>query len=224
MTSRTSPRPARQQIARLVWIAVGLTVATLIGVLGWAVVTGSVAAPDDSATAPWAHAESTPGGDSGSGADGEFPGEADGAVPWGATVFDDHLPAVANLDPELLDAIRRAADAASADEGIEFQVNSGWRSAAYQEQLLRDAVDEYGSPEEAARWVSTAETSFHVSGDAIDIGPFDATYWLMLNGAAYGLCQIYGNESWHYELRPYAVDDGCPPMYADPTEDPRMRG
>jgi hypothetical protein len=39
---------------------------------------------------------------------------------------------------------------------------------------------------------------------------------------AYGLCQSYGNEPWHYELRPDAVDDGCPPIYADPTEDPRM--
>lgn len=219
--SRPSSRSARPQIARLVWIAIGLTVATLIGILGWTVVTGSAApAPGELASTPWPYAEP----DSGGGTDGEFPGEADGAVPSGATVFYDHLPAVANLDPALLDAIRRAADAASADEGIEFQVNSGWRSAAYQEQLLRDAVDEYGSEAEAARWVSTAETSLHVSGDAIDIGPFDATYWLSLNGAAYGLCQIYGNESWHYEVRPEAVDAGCPPMYGDPTEDPRMRG
>ena len=39
----------------------------------------------------------------------------------------------------------------------------------------------------------------------------------------YGLCQIYGNEPWHYELRPEAIDRGCPPMYADPTHDPRMQ-
>jgi hypothetical protein len=36
-------------------------------------------------------------------------------------------------------------------------------------------------------------------------------------------CQIYSNESWHYELRPQAIDHGCPPMYADPTHDPRMQ-
>jgi D-alanyl-D-alanine carboxypeptidase len=71
--------------------------------------------------------------------------------------------------------------------------------------------------------VSTPETSAHVSGDAIDLGPFDATYWLSQNGAAYGLCQIYGNESWHYELRPDATTSGCPEPYLDPTEDPRMR-
>ena len=50
-----------------------------------------------------------------------------------------------------------------------------------------------------------------------------ADAWLSEHGAAYGLCQIYGNEPWHYELRPEAVDHGCPPMYADPTHDPRMQ-
>ena len=77
--------------------------------------------------------------------------------------------------------------------------------------------------QEAARWVATADTSAHVSGDAVDIGPSDAAAWLSEHGAEYGLCQIYGNEPWHYELRPEAIDHGCPPMYADPTQDPRMQ-
>jgi D-alanyl-D-alanine carboxypeptidase len=149
-------------------------------------------------------------------------GEADGAVPDGATVFDDDLPAVANLDPALLGALRQAATDAAGD-GVEFLVNSGWRSPEYQEQLLREAVSEYGSEEEAARWVATAGTSPHVSGDAVDIEPDHATAWLSAHGAEYGLCQIYGNEPWHYELRPEAIDHGCPPMYADPTHDPRMQ-
>ena len=149
-------------------------------------------------------------------------GETDGAVPDGATVFDDEIPGVANLDPDLLGALRQAATDA-ADDGVEFFVNSGWRSPEYQNQLLREAVSEYGSEEEAARWVATAETSAHVSGDAVDIGPFDATAWLSEHGAEYGLCQIYGNEPWHYELRPEAIDQGCPAMYADPTHDPRMQ-
>jgi hypothetical protein len=149
-------------------------------------------------------------------------GEADGVVPDGVTVFDDEIPAVANLDPDLLGALRQAATDA-ADDGVEFFVNSGWRSPKYQEQLFREAVSEYGSEEEAARWVATADTSPHVSGDAVDIGPFDATAWLSEHGAEYGLCQIYSNEPWHYELRPEAIDDSCPPMYADPTHDPRMQ-
>jgi len=149
-------------------------------------------------------------------------GEADGAVPDGTTVFDDEIPAVANLDPALLSALRQAATDA-ADDGVEFFVDSGWRSPEYQEQLFREAVSQYGSVEEAARWVATPETSAHVSGDAVDIGPSEAATWLFEHGAEYGLCQIYSNEPWHYELRPEAFDHGCPPMYADPTHDPRMQ-
>jgi D-alanyl-D-alanine carboxypeptidase len=148
-------------------------------------------------------------------------GEADGAVPDGTTVFDDDVPGVANLDSDLLSALREAATDAEGD-GVEFLVDSGWRSRAYQEHLLEDAISKYGSEEEAAKWVATPNTSPHVSGDAVDIGPDDAEEWLSEHGAAYGLCQIYGNEPWHYELRPEAVDQGCPAMYADPTHDPRM--
>jgi D-alanyl-D-alanine carboxypeptidase len=149
-------------------------------------------------------------------------GEEDGAVPRGTSVFDDAVPGVANLDPALLDALRQGAIVA-ANEGVVLVVDSGWRSPAYQEHLLHEAVSEYGSEREAARWVASPRTSAHVSGDAVDIGPRDAAAWLSEYGAAYGLCQIYGNEPWHYELRPDAVDRGCPPMYADPTHDPRMR-
>ena len=161
-------------------------------------------------------------------ADGVIPDgvvdEADGFIPDGATVsvFDDEVPAVGRLDPNLLDALRRTATDAEAD-GVELPVNSGWRSPEYQWQLLQEAVVEYGSEEEAARWVATAETSAHVSGDAVDVGGLYAAAWMSEYGAAYGLCRIYGNEPWHYELRPDAVEDGCPPMYADPTEDPRMQ-
>jgi zinc D-Ala-D-Ala carboxypeptidase len=119
-------------------------------------------------------------------------GEADGAVPDGTTVFDDEIPGVANLDPALLGALRQAATDA-ADDGVEFFVNSGWRSAEYEEQLLHEAVSKYGSEQEAAQWLATPDTSAHVSGDAIDIGPFDATAWLSGHGAKYGLCQIYSN-------------------------------
>ena len=148
-------------------------------------------------------------------------GEAAGAVPDGTTVFDDEIPGVAKLDSDLLGALRRAA-ADAAGDGVEFVVDSGWRSPEYQERLLREAVSKYGSEAEAARWVATPNTSAHVSGDAVDIGPIAAAAWLSEHGAAYGLCRIYANEPWHYELRPDAIGHGCPPTYADPTQDPRM--
>jgi hypothetical protein len=81
-------------------------------------------------------------------------GKADGVVPDGVTVFDDRVPAVANLDPELLRALRQAATDA-ADDGATSYVNSGWRSAEYQNRK--------------------------------------------------------------------AIDRGCPQMYADPAQDPRMQ-
>jgi zinc D-Ala-D-Ala carboxypeptidase len=149
-------------------------------------------------------------------------GEADGAIPNGTTVFDDDVPGVAKLDPALLGALRRAATDASR-EGVEFFVDSGWRSPAYQEHLLDQAISKYGSERAAAQWVATPKTSSHVSGKAVDIGHADATAWLSRHGAAYGLCQIYGNEPWHYELRAEAAVQGCPAMYANPTRDPRMQ-
>ena len=149
-------------------------------------------------------------------------GEAGGAVPDGTTVFDDRVPAVANLDPALLQALRRAAADAAAT-GVELVVDSGWRSPAYQRRLLDEAVRTYGSEAEAARWVATPDTSAHVSGDAVDVGPPHAAAWLSEHGAAYGLCQIYANEPWHYELRAEARDRGCPPTYADAAHDPRLQ-
>jgi D-alanyl-D-alanine carboxypeptidase len=212
--ARTAARRTRSAI-----LAALVVSAALIGVLGYQ----SLAVSSSSATSPIAAEPRAhrPHGSLHGDRHGAL-GEADGVVPDGVTVFDDQFPAVANLDPDLLGALRRAATDAAGD-GVEFYVDSGWRSPEYQEQLLREAVSKYGSQGEAARWVATAETSAHVSGDAVDIGHSDATAWLAEHGAEYGLCQIYSNEPWHYELRPEAIDHGCPPMYADPTHDPRMR-
>lgn len=149
--------------------------------------------------------------------------EADGIIrDEGAVSVFDETPAVTNLDSDLLAAVRAAATAAEAD-GVRVHVNSGWRSVAYQQVLRQDAVAEYGSEQEAARWVATPENSEHVSGDAVDLGPVAAQDWLSRNGAEYGLCQIYANERWHFELRPAAVANGCPLMYDDPTADPRTQ-
>lgn len=165
-----------------------------------------------------------PGAESGhSGRLADTVSEDDGILPGWVTAFDDGYPGVANLDPALLAAVREATSDAE-DTGIRLLLTSGWRSAAYQGELLRESVAEYGSEEEAARWVATPETSAHVSGDAVDVGPAEAAAWLSEHGAAYGLCQIYGNEPWHFELRPDAVSDGCPRMYPDPTYDPAMQG
>jgi hypothetical protein len=190
-----------------------VAVALVAIVLGDQVLPSSSSSPSRTATA--AAQEHAPHGDRGR--PSRPLGEADGAVPDGTTIFDGQVPGVARLDPALLGALRRAAT----DAGVPFVVDSGWRSRAYQAQLLRNAVAQYGSASEAARWVATPDTSQHVSGDAIDLGSAAAS-WLSEHGAAYGLCQVYDNEPWHFELRPQAVTSGCPARYADPTQDPRM--
>jgi D-alanyl-D-alanine carboxypeptidase len=229
----TYSEPARrtQQIRIRGILAAGLLVAiaAAAAALGHQVPTSSSSTAAPPISAPRSGHRGVPGKADGAAPDrttvGEHRGalgEAGGAVPDGTTVFDDQVPGVANLDPALLGALRQAATDA-ADDGVAVYVDSGWRSPEYQEQLRRKAMAKYGSEAEAARWVATPTTSAHVSGDAVDIGPSGAAAWLSEHGAVYGLCQVYGNEPWHYELRPGAIDHGCPPMYADPTHDPRMQ-
>jgi D-alanyl-D-alanine carboxypeptidase len=229
-TSQLAPRPRRRPRPTIV---AGLVVVTaLVGVLAWRSLADTSSGRSTSLADLFTHGShkhlrgGTPGAPprqhQGDGRDGHgWLGVTGGKVRDGVTVFDDDYPAVANLDPSLLTALRAAAKAAGND-GVVFSVNSGWRSRAYQRQLLDEAVSKYGSRAEASRWVAAPATSSHVSGNAVDLGPSEATSWLSEHGAAYGLCQTYANEPWHYELRPEAIDGGCPPTYADPTQDPRM--
>jgi zinc D-Ala-D-Ala carboxypeptidase len=224
--ARTAPRQLRIRRTRVAGLLVVIAAITALS-LEWRASSSSRASSPYAATAPIPVLRgerpgrlTQTGGAASTGRLGL--GEADGAVPDGTTVFDDGVPGVARLDPALLGALRGAAPAAAVN-GVKFYVDSGWRSPAYQERLLREAISKYGSEAQAARWVATPDTSPHVKGDAVDIGPSAATAWLAAHGAAYGLCQIYANEPWHYELRPEAIDHGCPAMYADPTRDPRMQ-
>ncbi|WP_407564303.1 M15 family metallopeptidase [Streptomyces sp. 184] len=225
--TRRSARRRTLRIRSLLGIGLIALLVAVVAPLGYR----SMQSPAGSAAPATSPASDSPASPGASGAEDAAPperervgpvDEGDGVVPDGTTVFDDGIAAVAELDAGLLTALREAATEASA-YGVDFRVNSGWRSPAYQEQLLREAIGKYGSEEEAARWVATPETSPHVSGDAVDIGESDAQTWLFEHGAAYGLCPVYRNEPWHYELRADAVGSRCPPMYADPTQDPRMQ-
>jgi D-alanyl-D-alanine carboxypeptidase len=144
-------------------------------------------------------------------------GSDDGDVAVGGSLspFSDE-PAIANLDPALRDAVRRAATDARAD-GIELRVTSGWRSARYQRALLRRAEATYGSVELARKYVMPPAESSHVTGKAVDVGPTDADSWLSQHGSEYGLCQIYANERWHFE-RAVAPGGTCPAMAGDASD------
>ncbi|MEW1660333.1 M15 family metallopeptidase [Streptomyces sp. NPDC093707] len=144
-------------------------------------------------------------------------GQETGAIADGRriTPLDTDHPAVRYLDEELLKAVQKAAVAARGD-GIELFITSGWRSKEYQRDLLKKAVEKYGSLEKAREFVATPEKSAHVSGKAVDIGPTDADDWLIRKGRRFGLCQAYANEIWHFELltQPGAA---CPAPQPDAT-------
>lgn len=144
-------------------------------------------------------------------------GDDDGYIAKGGAVspFDDGLPAIRRLDPELRRAVQAAARAAETD-GITMVVTSGWRSARYQRLLLDRAVQTYGR-EAAARLVLPPERSEHVRGEAVDVGPTDAALWLGQHGTRFGLCQTYANESWHFQ-RTTTRGGPCPLQLSDASQ------
>ena len=139
----------------------------------------------------------------------------DGSLSGGnaLTPFDVADPAIGRLDPALLSAIQGAATAASAD-GITLTITSGWRSPEFQQRLLDDAVQTYGTFAAARQYVQTPQQSKHVVGQAVDVGGVGADQWLIANGPRFGLCRIYANELWHFELAADA-NGTCPPLLAN---------
>jgi D-alanyl-D-alanine carboxypeptidase len=139
----------------------------------------------------------------------------DGSLPGGDTLtpFDVQDPAIGRLDPGLLSAIQNAATAAAAD-GVTMTITSGWRSPEFQQRLLDNAVQTYGSLAAARRYVETPQMSKHVVGEAVDVGGPAADQWLISNGGRFGLCRIYANELWHFELAADALGN-CPALLPD---------
>ncbi|MEU4744671.1 M15 family metallopeptidase [Actinosynnema sp. NPDC023658] len=181
-------------------------VASVVGVL---VVAVSACGPE-----PGAGGGAPAGGPPRGGASSGGPVE-DGSIPENGSIspFDSDHSAIRGLDPDLLAAVRKAAEDARA-AGVELRVTSGWRSREYQQRLFDEAVARYRSVEEARRLVSTPEKSAHVVGKAVDIGPTDAADWVVQHGADYGLCQTYANEMWHFELSTTPGGE-CPVPLAD---------
>lgn len=138
----------------------------------------------------------------------------DGYIPEGSSLpLDSEKAAVRRLDPSLLGALHQAQEVAS-ERDTQITIADGWRSERYQEQLFADAVEQYGSEEEASRWVKRGSDSAHVSGDAVDIATADAMDFLNRFGAEWGLCQVYANEAWHFELLTEPGGE-CPTPVAD---------
>ena len=84
----------------------------------------------------------------------------------------------------------------------ELQVSSGYRSNERQSQLWAEALQKYGSPEAARKWVAPPGSSQHNHGNAADLSYVSdaARQWAHQNAAQYGLAFPLGNEPWHIEL------------------------
>ncbi len=154
-------------------------------------------------------------------APGDFSDLGDGSIQdeTGIPVDANHS-AIVGLEPAVREALQAAA-ARALGEGIELRVSSGWRSAELQDRLLQDAIDTYGSEDEARMWVDTPERSSHVTGQAVDIGGLEESLWMGQFGGEFGLCQTFANERWHFELSDTQPDGTCPPApYASAAERP----
>jgi D-alanyl-D-alanine carboxypeptidase len=188
-----------------------VTLATVLALAGCACVTSGVAAADPT-TDPSTTADAPPPTDDALSLGGGATDSWSGYLPDNTTLspFDTSSQILAMLDPALLKAIQDAARSAQA-QGVGITITSGWRSKGFQQRLFDDAVRRYGSVAMAQQFVASPEASRHVVGEAVDIAGNGASEWLIRNGAQFGLCQIYANENWHFELATDA-EGRCPPL------------
>lgn len=80
-------------------------------------------------------------------------------------------------------------------------INSGYRSIERQQQLWLEALQKYGSPEAARRWVAPPGNSQHNKGNAADLGYSSdaARQWAHVNAGNFGLSFPMSHEPWHIE-------------------------
>lgn len=109
-----------------------------------------------------------------------------------------------------------AAQADAKAAGMQFILNSGYRSAAYQQRIYDCWVQELGSPEAARQYALPPSESAHVKGYAMDIAPPSAAAWLQASAGKYGLCRRYTDETWHFEYQASYKTDGCPALLPHP--------
>ncbi|MFD0636988.1 D-alanyl-D-alanine carboxypeptidase family protein [Catenulispora yoronensis] len=114
-----------------------------------------------------------------------------------------------------------AAQNAAKAQGLSFVLNSGYRSAAYQERIFECWVHELGSPQAARKFALPPNESAHVMGYAMDIAPPSAASWLEGTKGEFGLCRRYADETWHFEYQASYKTKGCPALLPHP--DPRTR-
>ncbi len=109
-----------------------------------------------------------------------------------------------------------SAQAPAKEAGLTFTLNSGYRSAAYQQRIFDCWVRQLGSAQAARQYALPANQSAHVAGYAMDIAPQNAAAWLEASAGKFGLCRRYADEPWHFEYQPQYRTHGCPALLPHP--------
>ena len=114
---------------------------------------------------------------------------------------------------ETREAFVRMAEAAASD-GVELMVDSGYRSAAYQQKIFQRKMASGDDFYDIARWVAPPGYSEHMMGTTLDLVPSNWTFsgipadrWLQENGGEFSFTQTYPQEShsgfswepWHWK-------------------------
>ncbi|MEN8142343.1 MAG: M15 family metallopeptidase [Thermodesulfobacteriota bacterium] len=104
--------------------------------------------------------------------------------------------------------------AAAAKDGIGLMVDSGYRSAAYQQRIYKRKMAQGDDFYAVARWVAPPGYSEHMTGTTLDLVPsnwsFNGTLadkWLQENGGVFSFTQSYPQNSpggfawepWHWK-------------------------
>jgi hypothetical protein len=106
------------------------------------------------------------------------------------------------MNPDFSSALTSMFESAPPAVRSQLGVSSGYRSPARQAQLYQQALQKYGSPAAARRWVAPPGNSQHNKGNAADLKYLSpqAKSWVKENAPSYGLSFPLGNEPWHIEL------------------------
>jgi zinc D-Ala-D-Ala carboxypeptidase len=129
--------------------------------------------------------------------------EVDGALAQARAVIDPALfgplvrtAGVRGLHPRMASAVRRLV---GASDGAVYVV-SGWRSPQEQRQLWEQALDRYGSAEQADDWVAPPGQSMHERGLAVDLGGDIVLAIELIDDFDLPLWRPMDHEPWHFEL------------------------
>lgn len=125
------------------------------------------------------------------------------------------------MQPQLRTGLQQLFASAPPEIQANLRVMSGYRSPQRQAQLYADALQKYGSPEAARKWVAPPGNSQHNHGNASDLKFLNdqAREWVHANAANYGLAFPLSNENWHIEVagarghpKPTQIAAGSPPQ------------